>query len=155
MGSYFTTATSANTTNAHAADVLADTDLTINIRIHAYQPPSPETNKQILEYLQHTHPVVSYAHGYFITLLYKPDIRTPFIRSNVVRDLISYMSSELAVYLVKETEVDPRMIDIRVEQEAYTLAMTALLNTIKENQYKGVVYGLPEITADVLKEQFG
>jgi len=85
-------------------------------------------------------------------LIYRPHIKTPVLRSNIVSDIISYISSELATWIAKNTDIDLRMINICVETTPYKESYSMLEKTIIHDKLHGKIYGEPKITFDILEE---
>ncbi len=108
----------------------------------------------ILEYLQYMHPVLSYAYSGTIYLLYNPKNKPPFLRSNVANEIISYISSELSIWMVKNGLPDPRMLDVDITIVSYKTAVQDIVNIIKTNKYTGHLYGVQELNEVIIKDHF-
>lgn len=139
----------------HLSDDLLndDEEFVIKINIYTMKTFSLDDIQAILTYLQYTNPVVSYMYEHRIYLLYKPSKISPFLRSNKSGEIISYMSSELTLWLIKNN-IEPRMIDIHIEVREYKLLLDELLLKISENNYKGNIYGIETLTNEKIKEEF-
>jgi hypothetical protein len=148
MGSYF----SKTKKNKLCEDIIEDhEDFAITINIYTMKPLSFCEPDIIMDYLQYTNPVLTYSHNNSIHLLYRPDKKLPFLRSNISGEIISYLSSELTIFLVKNN-IEPRMIDIHFLIEPYKTLLCNLKTTIIENKYHGKIQGIETLNEAKLNE---
>ena len=148
MGSYF----SKTKKNKLCEDIIEDDeDFLITINMHVMKPLSFCEPDIIMDYLQYTNPVLTYSYNNTIYLLYRPARKSPFLRSNISGEIISYLSSELTIFLIKNN-MEPRMIDIHFLIEPYNILLSNLKTTIIENKYHGKIQGLETLNEAKLNE---
>jgi hypothetical protein len=126
----------------------------ITIYVHGMSYLDETDTHTILKFLSNTHPVIAYGYAQSYYLMYDSAIKEPSLRSNSFSDIISYMSSELTLFLVKnvESKKEPRFLDVRIESGVPSALMSNIKNIIKSNKYKGEIYGLENLNEEKIKE---
>ena len=128
-----------------------DTDFAIMISLHVFKSNAllDDVKYKILEYLSYTRFTFSYMTDSYIYLMYKPDNKVPFIRSPCVADIISYMSSEFAIWFVKNIpQADLRMMSIDIEVEPFEEQFKRLRDKILQQHTRGVSHELVDLTEE-------
>lgn len=129
-------------------------DFMITINIYTIQKITDKESELILEYMQYMQPYVSYICNNIIYLIFRPSHKLPFIRSNVLDELISFSSSELSIWMIKNIEKDPRMINVGIYVNKYQTLLNELLETIDVNNCVGKMYGIDNLAKEKINEKF-
>ena len=104
-------------------DLIEWQDVKLHIHIRSGVSISQSNRKRILEYMQYTKPSFSYMKHNSIVLLYDQKTKPPFFRSNVSGDIISHISSELSIWIIKNTSIDLQMIDVNISTCDYLISL--------------------------------
>jgi hypothetical protein len=134
-------------------DILQDSD-TYLIRSSIRSHDKIVDSKYILNFLQKTQPVISYIHNRYIMLLYDGSKKRPVLRSNISGDILSTLSSEIAIYCIKNNICEPYTIDIDITLTTYEEGLKEIINTVDNNNYEGYMYGIDNLSKEKIKEQF-
>lgn len=134
-------------------DIIDDyTDFTITIWVFA--AVTPVDLRSTMEHLQHTHPLYSYTHNKNIILLYSPNQKATKLRSNVSGEVISSITYDVASYLLRNGICDPYDIEVSINVEKNDIALKKMLKYIANNNYRGFMYGIDNLSAEKINEQF-
>ncbi len=143
-----------NNTKKLCNDLIEDTDVfLIKVVIRSYN--KLENGNRILDFLQKTGPAVSYQHGKFISLLYDASKKNVMLRSNVSGEILSTLSSEIAVYCIKSDICEPYMIDVEINITSYYEGIKDIINTVELYGYDGYMHGVESLSKKKIKDQFG
>lgn len=152
MGNYFLSGHSKqHTTKLYNTLLDTDEDFLIAIDCYTNLTLTEEQLRGIVNYLQYTKPVLTYAHRTTIYLLYQPSKQSVFLRSNVLSEIVSYLSSELTIQLMRNS-IEPRMINICVSSGAYEVLLDNLKKIITRDKYLGVIYDVEKISEEYLSK---
>lgn len=136
---------------------LIDNDFSISITIH-YVPRLDDANtidlRKIVDYLQYTNPVISYAYCKSITLLYNPTIKHPNLRSNISGGIISEISCDITKYCITQDICDVYYVEVSVADTHYISAKRDLFQTIENNLYYGYLHGVEQLSRSELDKLF-
>lgn len=126
----------------------------IVINIHSINYLDNNDIHNILQFLSNTQNVLAYGHKQSFYLLYNSEIKEPSLRSNSFSDIISYMSSELTIFLMKhlDEKKELRFLDVRIESGSIIALITKIKNIIKNNKYLGEVYGIENLNEDKINQ---
>jgi hypothetical protein len=135
-------------------DGLLEDDACFMLRIYIYteNKMSMEDRIKILESLQYTHSVYSFIDRSCISLLFNPNKQVPFLRSNVASDIISSMSSEIAMWLTKNTNLNLRMINVNINVNSYEILSDEFANILTNNKDIGKLWGFDNITNELIAD---
>ena len=105
-----------NTTQMRQQPIIIPDDSNFHIKIIIYTMQSLDDKQlnSILDYLKYT----NYSHAETdrnIIILYYHHTQPAFLRSNVHHEIISYISSELTIFLLKNLLIEPRMIQVSID----------------------------------------
>jgi hypothetical protein len=141
MGNYLPTITAEVKPVDLCDDIINDQDdILIIVRLYAFNPINDTPTQKILEYLQYTNPTLCYMFKSTIYLVYDQSKNPPFLRSNVASDVISHLSSELTMFIVKNTSINLRMMNVHVSTADYALLLKQTNTFMSMSNFKGTVY---------------
>lgn len=135
-------------------DDLVDDETDFVVNIWVYAAVTPIDLRSTMEHLQHTHPLYSYTCNKNITLIYSSGKKPVRLRSNVSGEIISSLTYEVTNYLLKNRICDPYAVEVSISTEKSDLALKKLLEYIAENKYAGSMFGIDNLSAQKIKEQF-
>jgi len=115
-------------------------DILFIIRLHSHNKFTNATTQEVLEYLQYTNPSFSYMCRSAIYLVYDQNNKHPFLRSNIASDIIAHLSSELSMWIVKNTKIDLRTVGVNVLISDYEHLLKQANAFMESTNYEGVVY---------------
>lgn len=126
----------------------------IIINIHSMNYLDNIDVHNILHFLSNTQTVLAYGYEQSFYLLYNSEIKEPSLRSNSFSDIISYMSSELTIFLMKHLDIkkELRFLDVRIESGNVISLISKIKNIIKHDKYLGEIYGVENLNEDKLKQ---
>lgn len=141
-----------NYENKRLCDDILDDDSCFIIRIYMYcgNPIDRKYQLPILESLQYTRSVYSFIDTNCVTLLFNPNKSSPFLRSNVVSDIIASLSSEVSMWLTKNTNIDLRMITVHIDVGEYTSLLNDFKQTISDHKLTGNLYSFDQIDDTII-----
>ena len=91
-----------------------NTDMLIIIRIHTDKQLEDDIKNKLSDYLQYTNPTIINITKRTLYMLYNQKNKVSFLRSNNIADIISYLSSELAIWITKNSDIDLRMVGVSI-----------------------------------------
>jgi hypothetical protein len=109
----------------------------------------------LLNYMQNTGPCISYIHKKTMYLIYSNKYKQYRLRSNISGELISALSSEVTINCMKHNICEPYTLEVDIVLQPYDTSLRAIISTINENNYNGVMYGIDNLSYEKIKEQFG
>ncbi len=124
-------------------DLIDEVDFSLQITIHS-QGAIPDYTK-LLEHLQSTNPIVSYTYCKSVYLLYSPDIKFPFLRSNVAGEIISGIAAETTRCCLINKICDPYFVEVDIICVSHEQAKNDLRQLIKNNLYYGKMHGVSNL----------
>jgi len=98
-------------------------------------------NRLILDLLQKTNPYLSYMYNKLIYLLYDGSKKEWNFKSNISGDIISYITTEITKFCIKNNICEPNIIEVQIIIQPYNVALNEILNAIKCNNYSGILSG--------------
>lgn len=119
-------------------DIIDESDFSIHIQVHSERPA--KSYKDLLDHLQITNPVLSYAYCKSIYLLYSPDKKHPYFRSNSVGEIISSITTDITRYCLTYNLCDPYYVEVEVIQESHEVAKAAIMQMIEKHLGYGYFY---------------
>jgi hypothetical protein len=119
-----------------------DDDFIIHIKIHFNERKNIEFMYTTIKFLQYTNPSFSYADRSNIYLLYNHKKKQPFLRSNIASYIISYLSSELSIWMFKNNMADIRMIGINIKVDNLEIIQNDIntMISLQKNPNKYIIY---------------
>jgi uncharacterized secreted protein with C-terminal beta-propeller domain len=139
MGNYIYT--SSKPTLSLCESLIDDNDdILINIQLYTCKNPNDNDSKRILDFLQFTHPTFCYMCHNKIWLVYNQKITPSFLRSNVASSVISYLTSELTIWIIQNMSLDLCMISINISIGDYNTLLEIVNSYIVDNTLSGFTY---------------
>jgi hypothetical protein len=134
-------------------DIIKDNeDFLIIIRVHTLNNNSINV---LLDYLQNTYPAISYINNKTIYLIYSNEHKHYRLRSNISGELISGLSSEVVLNCIKYNICEPYTLEVNITLQPYDTSLRYIIKQIEENNYKGYLHGIDNLSQEKIKEQFG
>jgi uncharacterized secreted protein with C-terminal beta-propeller domain len=116
-------------------------DILINVQLHTGTIPNDDESKKILDFLQFTHFTFCYMCHNTIWLVYNQKTTPSFLRSNVTSTAITYLTSELTIWILRNTFLDLHMISINISVGTYNTLLETVNIYMTDTALSGFTHG--------------